>query len=141
MSSTTGSVLETVHRLIMYVQLGNFYGQPAFQARFGVLQANGAKIIPNQTQVGLTNTTACGSLVGLILTGTFQERFGARRTFFGGMGLMIATIFIAVFAIDLNMLFAAEFFMGIPWGMFQTLTTAYAIGESAHSRLMSRSAG
>ena len=42
---------------------------------------------------------------------------------------MIATIFVAVFAQNLPMLYAAEVLMGIPWGMFQTLTTAYAAGE------------
>ena len=128
-------------------QLGSFYGQPAFQDRFGTL-VDGKQIIPNPTQVGLSNTATCGQLVGLVITGIFQERVGCRKTFFGGMILMIGTIFIAVFAQNLNMLYAAEFCMGesvtsqvllalilpgIPWGMFQTLTTAYASGEPHRS--------
>ena len=43
---------------------------------------------------------------------------------------MTLTVFLAVFAQSLPMLYAAEVLMGIPWGMFQTLTTAYAAGES-----------
>ena len=46
------------------------------------------------------------------------------------MIFMILTVFLAVFAQSLAMLYAAEVLMGIPWGMFQTLTTAYAAGKS-----------
>jgi hypothetical protein len=35
------------------------------------------------------------------------------------MILMTATIFLAVFAVSLNMLLVAELAMGIPWGMFR----------------------
>lgn len=45
------------------------------------------------------------------------------------MMFMIVTIFVAVFAQSLAMLYAAEVLMGIPWGMFQTLSTAYAAGK------------
>lgn len=74
-------------------------------------------------------------MVGLLITGLCQERFGMRKTFIGGMILMIGTIFIAVFATDLSMLYGAEFAMGVPWGMFQTLTTAYASGERVRVRV------
>lgn len=39
---------------------------------------------------------------------------------------MIGTIFIPVFAVSLPMLLAGNFICGLPWGIFQTLTTAYA---------------
>ncbi|OCF58934.1 hypothetical protein L486_03427 [Kwoniella mangroviensis CBS 10435] len=42
------------------------------------------------------------------------------------MVAMTASIFLAVFSINLDMLIGAELAMGIPWGMFQTLATAYA---------------
>jgi hypothetical protein len=57
------------------------------------------------------------------------------------MILMTATIFVAVFANDISMLYAAEFLMGIPWGMFQTLTTAYATGELYRPRLRASASG
>ena len=53
------------------------------------------------------------------------------KTFIGGLCFMIGTIFIAVFAQNLPMLMGAEFIMGMPWGMFQTLATAYVAGEPA----------
>jgi SP family general alpha glucoside:H+ symporter-like MFS transporter len=90
---------------------------------------DGKKVITAADQAGLSNTATCGQIVGLLITGICQERFGMRRTYIGGMLLMTAMIFIAVFAKDLNMLYGAEFAMGVPWGMFQTLTTAYASGQ------------
>lgn len=42
------------------------------------------------------------------------------------MVLMAATIFILFFAQSVEMLLVGNIFCGIPWGIFQTLTTAYA---------------
>ena len=42
------------------------------------------------------------------------------------MASMIGTIFILVFAQSIEMLMAGGILCGIPWGVFQTLTTAYA---------------
>lgn len=39
---------------------------------------------------------------------------------------MIAAIFIPFFSNSLGMLVAGEVICGLPWGVFQTLTTAYA---------------
>ncbi|RSH92507.1 hypothetical protein EHS25_008923 [Saitozyma podzolica] len=105
--------------------LNSFFGVTVFKERFGVL-TKGKWAVPAKDQTGLGDTATCGQLVGLVVTGLCQERFGSKRTFIGGMILMTATIFVAVFANDISMLYAAEFLMGIPWGMFQTLTTAYA---------------
>lgn len=54
-----------------------------------------------------------GQVIGLFINGYCQERFGSRRTFIWGMGLMTATIFLAVFAVSLNMLLVAELAMGV----------------------------
>lgn len=42
------------------------------------------------------------------------------------MSFMILTIFIPFFAPNIETLLAGAFMQGIPWGVFQTLTTAYA---------------
>ena len=110
-------------------QVNSFFGLPQFKENFGTV-VNGKLAIPAGTQTGLSNTATCGQLVGLLITGSCQERFGAKRTFFWGMVFMILAIFPAFFAPNISTLIAAEFIMGIPWGMFQTLTTAYAMGES-----------
>jgi SP family general alpha glucoside:H+ symporter-like MFS transporter len=91
---------------------------PQFLRVFGT-NVNGKLVVPNSTQAGLSNTATCGQLVGLVLTGIFQEWMGSKRTFFWGMVFMAGTVFVAVFAINIQMLYAAEFLMGVPWGMFQ----------------------
>jgi SP family general alpha glucoside:H+ symporter-like MFS transporter len=110
------------------LQVNSFFGLPQFKNRFGTL-VKGKKVILAKDQAGLSNTATCGQIIGLLITGICQERYGMKRTYICGMIFMIATIFIAVFAQNLGMLYAAEVAMGIPWGMFQTLTTAYASGE------------
>lgn len=42
------------------------------------------------------------------------------------MVVMVGAVFLPVFATGLPMLTAGVFICGIPWGVFQTLTTAYA---------------
>ncbi|KAK6903858.1 hypothetical protein I203_107366 [Kwoniella mangroviensis CBS 8507] len=79
--------------------ISTFYGMPQFQAKFGKPH-NGKLVIPASYQGALLNLGKVGQLIGLIIT--------------------------AVFSINLDMLIGAELAMGIPWGMFQTLATAYA---------------
>lgn len=40
--------------------------------------------------------------------------------------MMVATIFLPVFATTLPQLLGAQLLCGVPWGVFQTLTTTYA---------------
>jgi SP family general alpha glucoside:H+ symporter-like MFS transporter len=82
-------------------------------------KVNGKLVIPANYQSGLTNTAYVGQCIGLIINGWCQERFGSRKAFIGGMILMTATIFLAVFAVSLDMLLVAELAMGVPWGMFR----------------------
>lgn len=42
------------------------------------------------------------------------------------MSFMIATVFIPFFAPNIQTLLVGAILQGIPWGVFQTLTTAYA---------------
>ncbi len=70
-------------------------------------------VIPANYQSGLTNTAYVGQIIGLFINGYCQERFGSRLTFIWGMGLMTATIFLAVFSVSLNMLLVAELAMGV----------------------------
>ena len=100
------------------VQINSFFGLPGFLNSFGI-RKDGKLAIPANYQSGLTNIAYCGQIIGLFINGWCQERFGARKSFIGGMILMTATIFLAVFAVSLNMLLVAELAMGIPWGMFR----------------------
>jgi SP family general alpha glucoside:H+ symporter-like MFS transporter len=44
----------------------------------------------------------------------------------GSLMLMMAFIFLQFFAKDIYMYLGAEILLGVPWGVFQTLTTTYA---------------
>lgn len=117
--------------------LNSFYGMPQFRDKFGIVY-DGEKIIPSDYQAGLQNITRVGQLIGLVVTGYCQERFGSKKTYIAAMIAMTLTIFLVVFAVNLPMLLGAELAMGIPWGMFreysrvrsrliaETLATAYA---------------
>jgi MFS transporter, SP family, general alpha glucoside:H+ symporter len=67
-----------------------------------------------------------GSIIGLYLNGIISEAIGYKKTMFGSLVLMIAFIFIPFFAQNLPTLLAGGILQGMPWGVFQTLTTTYA---------------
>lgn len=106
--------------------INNFFGQKAYLNRFGWPDANGKQHIPSSWQAAIGNGNNLGSIIGLLLNGYLQSRFGSRKVYMASMALMGATIFTLFFAVNVQMLFAANILCGIPWGIFQTLTTAYA---------------
>jgi MFS transporter, SP family, general alpha glucoside:H+ symporter len=60
------------------------------------------------------------------MNGYLQSRFESRRVYMGAMVLMAATVFVLFFAVNVQMLLAGNILCGVSWGVFQTLTTAYA---------------
>ncbi|KAH8697997.1 putative MFS maltose permease [Talaromyces proteolyticus] len=108
------------------VLLPNFFAHPRFQQRYGTLQSDGTYAISAPWRSGLTNGANVGEIIGLQLSGIVQDRFGYRKTILGALTLIIGYIFIVFFAINLPMLLAGEILCGVCWGVFQTLTTAYA---------------
>jgi SP family general alpha glucoside:H+ symporter-like MFS transporter len=73
-----------------------------------------------------SNGARAGEVIGLIVNGFVSERYGYRKTMIGALISMTAFIFILFFAPNIQTLVIGEVFCGIPWGMFQTLTTQYA---------------
>ncbi|KAK5700737.1 hypothetical protein LTR97_005254 [Elasticomyces elasticus] len=110
------------------VTITSFYGQEQFQARFGVPNTAkpGTKVIPPSWQSGLSNSALVGQLAGLAVNAWAQDRFGCRQTMMFFMGWMALMIFIPFFAPSLSVLAFGESMCGIPWGVFQTLSTTYA---------------
>ncbi|QKX64731.1 uncharacterized protein TRUGW13939_11907 [Talaromyces rugulosus] len=106
--------------------LASLYAYPEFQQRFGEKLPNGSYSVTSSWQSGLQNGTQAGQIIGLMIAGTMADRFGYRKTMLTALGLVISFIFVLFFATDIRMLFAGEFLCGLPWGMFQTLTTTYA---------------
>ncbi|KAJ8114718.1 hypothetical protein OPT61_g3462 [Boeremia exigua] len=109
------------------VIITSFYGQTQFLERFGELDSKtGKKLILPAWQSGLTNSALVGQLAGLVINGYAQDRFGCRKTMMFFMSWMIGAIFIVFFAPSLSVLAFGECMCGIPWGVFQTLSTTYA---------------
>ncbi|KAJ7889441.1 trehalose transport-related protein [Mycena olivaceomarginata] len=101
------------------VVIASFYEQPA-------TPATGQLLIPAPWQSGLGNGSSVGGIIGLMINGWASERFGPRRTYIISMLGMIISIFGPVFSQTLAQLTASEIICGLFWGVFQTLTTAYA---------------
>ncbi|KAJ5219456.1 sugar transporter [Penicillium cinerascens] len=108
------------------VLIGNLYALGPFQKAFGKELPNGTYQLTVAWQAGLSNGALVGEILGLFLNGIICDRFGYRKTIFGALALVICFIFIVFFANSLVVLLVGEILLGIPWGVFQTLTTAYA---------------
>ncbi|KPI45965.1 Maltose permease MAL31 [Cyphellophora attinorum] len=112
--------------------LGSFYGMPSFARKFGDFAGNDpdtgeAKYEVNVTwQNALGNGTAAAQIIGLMINGIVSERIGYRWTMIVSLFLVSAFIFIQFFAVNVQMLLAGYCLAGLPWGVFQTLTTTYA---------------
>ncbi|KAH6643348.1 raffinose family of oligosaccharides transporter [Truncatella angustata] len=108
------------------VILGSLYAYPPFQRKFGEIQPDGAYQLTAAWQSGLSNGALVGEILGLFLNGIIAERIGYRYTMLGALVLVTAFIFVVFFSETLVQLFIGEILLGIPWGVFQTLTTTYA---------------
>ncbi|KAH6986685.1 alpha-glucosides permease MPH2/3 [Ilyonectria destructans] len=106
--------------------INNFFAHPAYLKRFGWPNAAGELHISAKWQGAIGAGNNCGSIIGLLVNGFLQARFGSRKVYMGTMCIMAGTIFILFFSTSVEMLLVGNIICGIPWGVFQTLTTAYA---------------
>lgn len=106
--------------------IGSLNAQPAFTRRYGQQLPNGKYEIPASWQAGLSNGASVGSLIGLYLNGLISECVGFKKAMLDSLLFMAAAIFIQFFAPSIELLQVGQIVQGIPWGIFQTLTTAYA---------------
>ncbi|KAI5358645.1 putative major facilitator, sugar transporter, major facilitator superfamily [Septoria linicola] len=107
---------------------------PQFQRDFGEQLADDSWQITAAWQAGLTNGALIGEICGLMLNGIIADRFGYKKTMIGALSLTTLLIFVVFFAQSLIQLLIGLIFMGLPWGVFQTLTVTYA-GEVAPTAL------
>ncbi|KAL2202409.1 alpha-glucosides permease MPH2/3 [Sarocladium strictum] len=107
--------------------INNFFAHPAYRARFANdINIEGEAVVSTQWQTIIGAGNNVGSIIGLLINGWLQSRYGSRKVYLGAMVLMAGTIFILFFSQNVEMLLIGNIFCGIPWGIFQTLTTAYA---------------
>ena len=103
-----------------------FFAFPEFQKRYGELQPTGDYQIPASIQAGIGNGVSAGQIIGLLINGILADKFGYRWVMLGCLFLMVCFIFIQFFATSIYMYLGAGILLGVPWGVFQTLTTTYA---------------
>ncbi|PFH55372.1 hypothetical protein XA68_18473 [Ophiocordyceps unilateralis] len=108
------------------VILNSLYAYPPFLRKFGIQGSHGVYELPAAWQSGLSNGALCGQILGLFFNGIIAERIGYRKTLIGALMACVGFIAILFFAETLVQLLIGEILIGIPWGVFQTLTTTYA---------------
>ncbi|KAJ5122200.1 uncharacterized protein N7443_002301 [Penicillium atrosanguineum] len=106
--------------------VSGFFAFPAFQKRYGELQSDGKYQVPATLQSAVGNGVNAGEIIGLLLNGIIADLIGQRWVMVGSLFLMMCFIFLQFFATSIYMYLGAEILLGIPWGVFQTLTTTYA---------------
>ncbi len=107
--------------------IGSLFAFPVFTKKFGVLQPDGKTYqITAPWQAGLSNGARVGEILGLFLNGIIAEKIGFKKTMVLTLMALPGFIFIPFFAQNIETLEVGTILMGIPWGVFQTLTTSYA---------------
>ncbi|KAL4816953.1 general substrate transporter [Aspergillus spinulosporus] len=108
--------------------IASFFTFPAFRKKYGepVPSKPGTHEISSTWQASLTDGAVVGEILGLLVNGYLADYFGYRRTILGALALLSGFIFLEFFAVSTRMLLAAQVLCGIPWGIFQTLSTTYA---------------
>ncbi|KAI1339927.1 sugar transporter-domain-containing protein [Xylariaceae sp. FL0016] len=106
--------------------VGSYLAYPAFKDNFGIKAPNGDIVIPASWQNGISGATNVGEILGLQIAGIVSERWGYRWTILLALMGVTGFIFFPFFAGSLTVFLVGELFQGIAWGVFQTMTTAYA---------------
>lgn len=106
--------------------IGSLFANLAFKQQFGQLRSNGSYDLSPSWQTALSIASKIGEIFGLMANGILAERFGYRKTIIGSHILVIGFIFIVFFAKSASHLLVGQILLGVPWGVFQTITVAYA---------------
>ena len=61
--------------------INNFFAHPAYLERFGWPDAKGVQHISTSWQGGIGAGNNCGSIIGLLINGYLQARFGSRKVY------------------------------------------------------------
>ncbi|KAF2871601.1 hypothetical protein BDV95DRAFT_628754 [Massariosphaeria phaeospora] len=108
------------------VLLPNLYAYDPFKRHFGHHLRDGSYELTARWQTTLSNGALSGQILGLFIAGSLSESIGYRRTLMGALGSVVVFIFVVFFSERKEVLLVGEILLGIPWGVFQTLTTTYA---------------
>ncbi|KAK4237895.1 sugar transporter-like protein [Achaetomium macrosporum] len=109
------------------ILIGNFFAYPEFAKKFGVFYGGTTGWqVPVAWQTGLNMSSTVGAIFGGLMNGYLASRFGYRWVMIGAMGFLNAFIFVVFFAPNAAALVGAQILCGLCWGVFATLSPAYA---------------
>lgn len=108
--------------------LGSFWPSQVFQDYYGTTTnpTTGLPIVSPAWQAGIGNAMLIGQICGLFIAGIIADRFGFKKVMAGSLILVTGIVFILFFSNGVVMLLIGEILMGLPLGVFQTLTVTYA---------------
>lgn len=106
--------------------IGSFYGHSTFNRKYGQLLSDGNYGLTAAWQSGLSNGMSVGQILGLFINGIASDKWGYRRTMMVSLVATVAFIFILFFAPNITVLLVGEILLGIPLGVYQTLSVTYA---------------
>lgn len=104
----------------------SFFAFGPWVRKYGELQPDGSYQLSAPWQAGLYNGAAVGEIIGLFISGIVADRIGYRKTMLVALAIITVLIFIPFFAPNVYVLQAGSILMGLPWGVFQSIPTAYA---------------
>jgi SP family general alpha glucoside:H+ symporter-like MFS transporter len=114
--------------------MGGFLGYDQFRAAFGTeVDPEGNPRISPAWQAGIQNGAQAGSIVGLWINGYISEWWGYKNTMYIALISSALFNFLHFFAQNVNMILAGSILLGIPWGIFQTLTGKITIFSRDHN--------
>ncbi|KAK1078736.1 hypothetical protein LTR33_006983 [Friedmanniomyces endolithicus] len=90
------------------------------------LVVDGVPSISAPWQAAVTNGAYIGEILGLQVTGYLVDWYGNKKVMTGATILMIGFIALSFFGMSLGVQLAGQILCGIPWGVYQTVTTVYA---------------
>lgn len=97
------------------VLIRSLFGQDALQKRYGNYYGDDIGYqLSGPWQVGLTQATIVGPILGAFLNGWLTTKYGYRRVLRVSLFSMIGFIFLPFFAPSLGVLCAGQFLCGIP---------------------------
>ncbi|KAK0309893.1 hypothetical protein LTR01_004091 [Friedmanniomyces endolithicus] len=107
--------------------INSFFGLPQFRQFYGQELPDGTYQFSPAWQSAISSMASVGGIFGLLLAGQIVDRIGYRWTMFFGLAWLTAAIFLTFFAQNVRMLFVGNMLCGVPWGIFQSVASSYAI--------------
>lgn len=108
------------------ILIPNLNSMPAFQRDFGVPTSAGYEI-PAAWQSAFVYTALAGQIVGLTITGLVAKKEGYKFMLQAALVAYTLSVFILFFATTKLALVLGQAAMGIPLGVFQCISGAYAV--------------